>query len=115
MCTSESSVKELKQYGRRLCHHIASVPVVENEASEDVFNNILDICKKGNISISKNDIDCMFRIGKPYVDNISKKHCKSIIVRFTSFHKLTLVYCRKKSIKDVRLKFNLTKKGTPFL
>ena len=49
------------------------MPVVENEASEDVFNNILDICKKGNISISKNDIDCMFRIGKPYVDNISKK------------------------------------------
>ena len=73
MCTSESSVKELKQYGRRLCHHIASVPVVENEVSEDVFNNILDICKKGNISTSKNDIDCMFRIGKPYVDNISKK------------------------------------------
>ena len=61
------------------------MPVVENETSEDVFSNILDMYKKGNINISENDIDRVHRIGKPYVDNTIKKQCKSIIVKFTSF------------------------------
>ena len=74
------------------------------------------MCKKVNINISKNDIDPAHRIGKPYVDNTSKKQCKSTIVKFTSFRKCTLVHRRKKSIKDVRVKVDLTKKkDTPFL
>ena len=40
MCTSESNIEELEQYGRRLCLHIESVPVVENETSDDVFSNV---------------------------------------------------------------------------
>ena len=91
-----------------MCLRIESVRVVENETSEDVFNNVLDICKKGNINISENDIDRAHRIGNPYVDNISKKQCKSIIVRFTFFYKRTLVYRRKKSLKDVRFKVDLS-------
>ena len=91
-----------------MCLRIESVRVVENETSEDVFNNVLDICKKGNINISENYIDRAHRIGNPYVDNISKKQCKSIIVRFTSFYKRTLVYRRKKSLKDVRFKVDLS-------
>ena len=109
-CTSESNNEELEQYGRRWCLRIESVPVVENETSEDAFNNVLDMCKKGNINISEIDIDRAHRIGKPSVDNISKKQCKSVIVRFTSFRKRTLVYRGKKSIKDVRIKVDLTKK-----
>ena len=42
--------------------------------------------------------------------NISKKQCKSTIVTFTSFRKGTLVHGGKKSIKDVRLMVDLTKK-----
>ena len=76
MCTSESNIEEPEQYGRRLCLRIKSVPVVGNEISEDVFNNVLDMYKKGNIKISENDIDRAHRIGKPYVYNISKKQCK---------------------------------------
>ena len=71
MCTSESNIEELEQYGQILCLCIERVPIVENEASEDIFNSVLDICKNGNIS--ENDIDCAHRIGTPYVDNISKK------------------------------------------
>ena len=107
---SESNIEELEQYGRRLCLHIESVPVVEIETSEDIFGNILDTCKKGNINISENDIDRAHRIVKPYVDNTSKKQCKSIIVKFTSFRKRTVAYRGKKSIKDVRVKVDLTKK-----
>ena len=110
MCTFESNIEKLEQYGRRLCLRIESVPVVENETSEVVFNNVLDMCKKGNINISENDIDRGDRIGKPYVDDISKKQCKSIIVRFTSFRERTLVYRGKKIIKDVRIKVDLIKK-----
>ena len=63
----------------------SAVPVVENETSEVVFNNVLHMRKKGNMNISENDIDRAYRNGKPYVDNNSKNQCKSIIVRFTSF------------------------------
>ena len=51
MCTSESNIEELEQYGRELCLHIESVPVVENGTSEDFLNNDLDMCKK-DISIA---------------------------------------------------------------
>ena len=63
----------------------SAVPVVENETSEVVFNNVLHMRKKGNMNISENDIDRAYRNGKPYVDDNSKNQCKSIIVRFTSF------------------------------
>ena len=96
MFTSESNIEELEPYGRRMCLCIEIVPVVENEISEDVFNNVLDMCKKGNISISENDIDRAHRMGKTCVDIISKKQCKSLIARFTSFRKGTLVYHGKK-------------------
>ena len=46
MCTSESNIEELGQYGGRLCLRIESVNAVENETKEDVFNNVLDMCKK---------------------------------------------------------------------
>ena len=109
MCTSESNIEELEQYGRRFCLRIESMLVVENETSYNVFSNVLDMCKKGNINISENDIGRAHRIGKPYVDNTSKQQCNSIIVKFTSFRKRTLVYRRKKSIKDVRVKADLIK------
>ena len=63
----------------------SAVPVVENETSEVVFNNVLHMRKKGNMNISENDIDRAYRNGKPYVDDNSKNQCKSTIVRFTSF------------------------------
>ena len=72
MCTSESNIEELDQYGRRLSERIENVLVVENETSEDVFNNVLDMCKKEKFNISVNDIGRSHRIGKLYVNNISK-------------------------------------------
>ena len=54
-----------------MCLCIESVPIVKNETSDNAFNNVLEMSKKGNINISENDIDRAHRIGKPYVDNIS--------------------------------------------
>ena len=77
------------------------MPLIENETSEDVFNNVLDVLRA-------------HRIGKPYVNNISKRQCKSKIVRFSLFRKRTLVYRRQKSVKDIRLKVDLTKRKIHF-
>ena len=54
---------------------------------------------KGNINISENDIDPTQRTGKAYADNMNKKQSKPIILRFTSFPKYKLIYCRKKTKK----------------
>ena len=48
-----------------MCLRIKSVPVAENETSEDFVNDVLDVRKNGNIKISENDIDRAHRIGKP--------------------------------------------------
>ena len=47
------------------CAYVSKVCLVENETSEDVSNNVLDMCKKRNINISEHDIDCAHIIGKP--------------------------------------------------
>ena len=39
-----------------MCLRIESVLVVENETSEDVFNNDLYMCRKETISVSENNI-----------------------------------------------------------
>ena len=81
----------------------------------DVFDNDLDMCRKEKTNASENNTGLLYRIGKHYVDNISKKQCNSITVRFTSFRKRTLVYRRKKCVKDVKLNVDLTKKRYTFL
>ena len=68
-----------------------NVIVVEKETSKGVFNNVLDISKRGNINKPENHIDPVHRIGKPCMDNTIKKHCKSIIVTFTYFLTRALV------------------------
>ena len=91
-----------------MCLRIESVPVAENETSEDFVNDVLDVRKNGNIKISENDIDRAHR-GKLRLRFMRFMRFMRIM-RFTTFLKRTLVYRGKKSIKDVRTKVDLTKK-----
>ena len=55
--------------------------------------------------------DRAYRIFKGYNDKGTNKNCKSIIVRFSTFRHRTMVYrLKKKMIKNVRMKVDLTKK-----
>ena len=106
--TSQSNVEELEQYGRRQCVRIDNVPIIQNETSNDVLQYILSICDEVQIPIKDEDIDRAHRIGKPYQDKISKKQCKSIIVKFLSFRKRRLFYRQKKKITQGKVKIDLT-------
>ena len=57
------------------------------------------------------NIDRAHRIGKSYRDKKSKKKCKSMIVKFTSFRYRTKVCRQKKNLDDgVTAHVDLTKK-----
>ena len=102
----QNELDELEQYGRHSCIRIDGIPEVSNEISEDVFNNIVDMFMRVGIEDIEQNIDTAHRIGKSYHHKKSKKKCKSIIVKFSSFR-----YRTKKNLDDgVTAHVDLTKK-----
>jgi len=73
-----------------------------------VVKHVLNICKEAHININDNDIDRAHRIGKTYLNNTTQKQCKSIIVKFLTFRKRTLLYRERKKLKGVRVRIDLT-------
>ena len=107
----QNELDELEQYGRRSCIRIDGIPEVSNESSEDVFSNIVDMFVRVGIEDIEHNIDRAHRIGKSYHHKKSKKKCKSIIVKFSSFRYRTKAYRQKKNLDDgVTAHADLTKK-----
>ena len=92
---NQTNNEDLEQYGRRLCLRIDGVQVVENETSVDVLASVKKLFDDAQVEISNAVIDRARRIGGNYVDRKSKKSCKSIIVRFTTFRHRTMFYRAK--------------------
>ena len=107
----QNEIDELEQYDRCSCIRIDGIPEVSNESSDDVFNNIVDMFGRAGIEDIDQNIDRARRIGKSYHHKKSKKNCKSIIVKFTSFIYRTKAYRQKKNLDDgVTLHVDLTRK-----
>ena len=65
---------------------------------------------KAECDIPEVVIDRAHRIGKGYVEKNSKKLCKSIIVRFSTFRHRTKFYRSRSKLKNnVKVKLDLTK------
>ena len=98
----------LEKYGRKQNLRFEGVPIKKNETSDKVLTKVMGLCKEVGVNIPDTVIDRAHRIGVAYVYNKSKKSCKSIIVRFTTFRHRTVVYRARKNIKDnVRVKLDL--------
>ena len=113
---NHSKNEELKQYSRRLCLRVDVNPAISNESRDDVMNLTKSLFKEAKLSFPKNVFDSAHRIGPIYADRVSPKKCKSIIVRFTTFHHRTLFYMARKNLKNAKVKlvlfihyFNFTK------
>ena len=107
----QNELNELEQYGRRLCIRIDGIPEVSNESSEHVFNNIVDMFVRVGIEGIEQNINRAHHIGKSYHHKKSKKKCKSIIVKFSSFRYHNKAYRQKKNLDDgVTAHVDLTKK-----
>ena len=71
----------------------------------------MDLCKEVDVNMPDTVIERAHRIGIAYVSNKSKKCCKSMILRFTTFGHRIMVYRAKKNMKgNVRVKSDLEKK-----
>ena len=102
--------EELEHYGRRLCVRIDGIPLVENETSDEVLDKVMSLMEEAECDILEVVIDRAHRIGKGYVEKNSKKLCKNIIVRFSTFRHRTKFYRSTSKLKNnVKAKLDLTK------
>ena len=74
---NQSRNKELKQYGRRLCLRIDSVPTVQIESSNDVLEFTKSLFKEAKVEVPDNVLVRAHRIRPSYTDIITSKKCIS--------------------------------------
>ena len=65
--------------------------------------------KEAKVSVPEYFLDRAHRIGPSYSDRVSKKKCKSITVKFTTFRNRTIFYRARKNLKSAKVKLDLTK------
>ena len=107
---NQSRNKELEQYGRCLCLRIDGVPTVKNGSSDDVLEFTKSLFKEAKVAVPDNVLDRAHIIGSSYMDRVTNKKWKSIIVRFTTFRHRTLFYRARKNLKSgFKVKLDLTK------
>ena len=108
--SDQNNHEELEQCGRRLCLRIDGVPTKASESSDDVLDSVKSLFKEAKVDIPKSIIDRAHRIGSRYLDASSNNYCKSIIIHFTTFRHITMVYRAKNKLRrGVRIKLDLTK------
>ena len=110
----ENDNDDLEQYGRRVCLRIEDLPVANEETAEKVFKKTENLLKKVCPNLSGDCIDRAHRIGPDYTCYKSQEKCRSIMVRFVSFKHRTLFYRKRASLKNIRVKTDLTKGGMKF-
>ena len=104
----DAANEEFEEYGRRLCVTIDGVPTIDNKTSDEVLGKVKSLIKETSCDIPDVVIDRAHRIGKGYNNKTTNVHCKSIIVRFTTFRYRAMFY--RSSLKNnVKLKLDLTK------
>ena len=96
---NQQEIEELEQYNWGLRLRFEGIPTERNETSDKVLEKIMGICKDSGVEIPDKVIDRAHRIGVLYVDKTTKKSCKSIAVRFSTFQLRTIVYRAKKKMK----------------
>ena len=81
---------DLEQYSRRSCLRVNGVEVFEGE--EDINKTIKSCYEKVGLDFQVNEIDRAHRLGKPYVDRLTKKSVQPIIIKYKSWGPRTLFY-----------------------
>ena len=86
---------------------IYGAPAVDNEISHEVLDKVKSLTIETSHDTPDVVIDRAHRIGKGYNDKKSNIHCKSIIVRFTTFRYRTMFYGSRANLKNnVKLKLD---------
>ena len=106
----ENDNDDLEHYGRRVCLRIEDEPVANEETAEEVFKKTENMLKKFCPNLCGDCIDRAHCIGPDYAFYKLQEKCRSITVRFVCFKNRTLFYKKRASLKNVRVKIDLTKR-----
>ena len=95
-----------EQYSRRYCLRITGLKKEENESADNCVEKVVKMCEDLNVNIIDKDIDRAHRIGKDK---------SSMIVKFHSFKKRTILYKSRKKEGPLRIYLDLTKRRLDLL
>ena len=108
--TPELEKDDLEQCRCRVCIRIDDVPVESGETAGSVYEKVGEFFREACPDTPVSCIDQGHPIGSAYKSYRNKMKCCSTIVRFMSFGHRTMFYRNMKSLKDVSIKLDLTKR-----
>ena len=90
-----------EQYSIRYCLRIKGIGKDKDESGSKCVEKVIKVCKNLKVDISKSDIDRAHRVGKNRL---------TMIVKFFSFSKRTLLYKARKNDDKNKIHLDITKK-----
>ena len=99
----ESLAEENQQYGRRLCLRVKNLEKKVNETPDSILDSLRLLFEEEEIDIPDNCLDRAHRVSR---------NNDTVIVRFTTFRHRTLLYKKRKEIKErknISIHLDLTK------
>ena len=92
---------DVEQFSRSYCLRIKGIKCEKDELSTKCVEKVVEVCENLNVGISKDDIDRAHPVGK---------NRDTMIVKFYSFSKRTLLYRARKRNNKIKIFLDITKK-----
>lgn len=103
--STDLTLDELDQYGRRMCVEISNIPGDTGSYNEKVEEKVLSLAQRIKLDLSAADIDRCHRLGRRQLESNRR-----IIVKFTNSKARQRVYDARKSLGDgIYVQDHLTK------
>ena len=85
MANLELMQDNIESYSRRSCLRIHGIPVEEKEENEKPLSILEGCYKEMDLTFDPQEIDRVHRVGQEYIDRVTGKKVKSLIVKFKSW------------------------------
>ena len=105
----DKRIEESEQYSRRYCLRMYGVKMPSQGERENMMKKVEDVLTRLDCGVGIDAVDRAHRIGQVTTDQNGTQQ-QQVIVRFNSFSQRTKVYRKRKSIKDVKIRLDLTRK-----
>lgn len=100
---------EKDDHEQYVCFRIEDILLKSEETADNIYEKVGDLLKIKYPYVPVSCFDRAHRVGPEYKPYKDKKKCCGMIVRFVSYRHRTLFYRKRKNLKDVRIKLDLSK------
>ena len=104
----DKRIEESEQYSRRYCLRLYGITMPSQGESENVMKKVEDVLTKLDCGVGIEAVDRAHRIGQVKTDQNGTQQ-QQVIILFNSFSQRTKVYRKRKTVKDVKIRLDLTR------